>query len=475
MSASPHNSIATEIGIDSFSAFHGVSQASAVALVAAILGGVAGPEAWLETGMGPSALPRLDLIVPAEDDHIAAMIDRLIHPVEQLNRRLAENMERFDSKVISQMVTGVTPGKRAFKLQDKSMEEIMLSRHTAGLESYAGLDGSKTAADLEFDPIVARKEAMLHPRFFLKDPSIAGLAAQVGVCHLRTALVVFPRLESSPGTVESRPLNLLVDLMTGRADRGATAGRDSYLKLNPRTILTLSSAALEAVIGLAPEMGYAFLVLSQSEVEIIPAEIKEHRQTALDFYELFRSALQKVVTSRRAGEALIADLPTDALDSYHGHERYYRQAIRDLPRESQAMLKGLPQAILWTLTFLLKSTDGRDRVDGRALVSYAFRIARQLVNGQREQSRAGSVARIQTQGRELAGKIVAKINSNGTLTMRAILQSTHQKKERVEPLLFVLMNAGVLEFDNEGGYRQGTVRLENVLQELDFSGGVQGG
>lgn len=474
MSISPRLSIADEFGLDSFAAVHGAGLNSTVAVIAAILGGVAGPEAWLETELGPVILPRLNLILSSEDLPLGLMVDRLIHPMDQLNRRIAENMTRFDPTMISQMVSGARPGTIAFKRLEQSMTDVMWSRHRESLQVGSGSDDLVTASDSEFDPLVARKEAMLHPRFLFQDSPLEDLASRVGDCHLRTALLVFPRVEHVPGEIEPRSFLSFLDLASGRVDVLDGAGRDSYLRLNLRAILSLSPAALDAVTGLAPGFGSTFLFVPKSPDETPGSEVREQRQKAFRFLEFFRSALATIIQTRRAGLALVGDLSTDAaLDSYHRHDRLYRQEIGKFPLSSQALLRGLPQAILWTMLQLRASSGGNDRGGELGIVSFSFKIARELANGHRSRVRAHTFSGVLSQRRELALKIVGKIDSSGPLSMRDILQSTHKKKAGIEPLLLVLVGAGVLELTENQGYRLGTVSVDDVLDDLDFSGDLQ--
>ena len=78
----------------------GVTSESALAMIAAMLSGLAGPDAWLEDSLGPCAIPRLRLLTSAEDTVTQELIERLTLPLEAMNRRLVQNMGRSSPEAI---------------------------------------------------------------------------------------------------------------------------------------------------------------------------------------------------------------------------------------------------------------------------------------------------------------------------------------------------------------------------------------
>ena len=104
----------------------GVSLDSALVMVAAMMTGIAGPDASIDSPLGPIRLAKLDLLTHTNDLKLQKLMDRLVSSLELINRRLTQNMGRNSPLALELLTSGAYSSPNTARLANQEMLEKSL-------------------------------------------------------------------------------------------------------------------------------------------------------------------------------------------------------------------------------------------------------------------------------------------------------------------------------------------------------------
>jgi len=84
----PMEDALTKMGFNAVSQATSVPADSVLAVLATFLAGLAGQDAMIQGPLGPTRLPKLDLLTSSADFRIQRLIDQFTSPLERMQRRL---------------------------------------------------------------------------------------------------------------------------------------------------------------------------------------------------------------------------------------------------------------------------------------------------------------------------------------------------------------------------------------------------
>ncbi len=456
------------IGIAAFARQLGVNEDFALAATCAMLTGVAGPEVLLQNPWGPSRLPKLDSLVKVG---IAAgrLIECLAVPVERINRRLAQNMGRANSQAIDFLTLGEFESDSPRKHHGPAREATL----RRNLEILTSAPTGSLRADLAFDPVVQRAEAIVHSQVLVRKAAWRDLSGLIDHCHFRCALVVEPLLgldrEGDDPAMIARELSQLMDGVLTRGPTGSRGSPSNYSE---------------------PARAQVMLVLGQRELDVLPsagAELLDRMlwcspdgsdskgagkpDGAAVFFDAFQSSLEEIVELRRAGQTLAVRFETPkTCVAFHEAWRVYEKEVAAMPSHPGVSVVGLPATLLAGMIFLRRGLPNARRPSDDLLLRHAFAVARRLAAIHDGQVLAVRRAARIHDGVAIARRVVEKLNSlpdsSPPLKLREIVRCfSCQKKSRFAPVLDALVELDVL-LKVEEGFQLGTAELSDVEELL---------
>ncbi|MES2922765.1 MAG: hypothetical protein V4819_14520 [Verrucomicrobiota bacterium] len=138
---------------------------------------------------------------------------------------------------------------------------------------------------------------------------------------------------------------------------------------------------------------------------------------------------------------------------------------------------GLPQTLFWGMWFLRDALPGADHISDESIITYVFASARRLVGIHDRQvlqlRNAGLV-----KGRvQVARRVVEKLELEKLPMKRRELSRLFntQKKERILPVLVVLVESRILCRSDSGAYELGPVELDEAAEMLFEASGEKVG
>lgn len=448
------------IGLGAFARAIGTSPEPILAVVATMLCGVAGPDAWLQAPWGHRRVPKLDLVTLKSDVAIQRAVDALTEPLHLMNRRLAQNMGRYDPNVIDLLTSGPFSSSAAMKHADAEMKEKSLRLHAVSLlkASEAVLMG-----DLAFDPVNQRMEAMKYPQFLIRSADCLGLRPRVEECHLSCALVIKPALALDPGTtLLTKFVNsfgaLLDGVAIGNGSTGRAQRRDPSLTAKVHAIISLSEEELGALHGMHRDLAIRFMGLDSGLRG--PARAGDGNASAC-FFETFQATVEEVLNLRRNGRALMIRFPEANLKRFENELSSYEAELDNVPSNPCPWARGLPLVLYWTLALLTRPNGSK--VNGDEMISAAFSVARRLTeSSNRLVSGIGNERLLEEQMR-LAGRIVEEVAKRAPLSFWDLARSfNNQKKSRFEPVIAALVDCQILERDDQKRLKLGNADFKEV-------------
>ncbi len=447
------------LGIRAWAADMGVAPESALAVVASVLTGTGGADAWLEGTWGPSPLPKLDLLSAKSCHPVQRLIDCLVAPLRLMNRRLAQKMGVHSPEAIAFCTAG--PFAAGAKHATPALIEKTLRHHWQALtQTRAPGEAGMLHQDLAFDPVPQRLEAITHPDFMVENARGRDLTALVDHGHQHTALVIRPVLAlerhcSEPYQVMSQLTALLEGtIVRKRTGAGSQAAR-------AHAILALSAGEIEFMLAHGPGLLSRLLWVVASN----PAEARD-AEASRRFFSTYRQALEQILDLRREGRTPLIRLQADSMQAFETELGKYRDELDLLPVDPGSSARGLPETLLWALGFLRLALP-ENRATDTSLVSAAFQSARQLLDSHVREITRKEEARKEVVHCRFAEKIVAEVASRAPLKFRDLARLfKKQRKELFTPVLDVLFETGVLVRDGQERLNPGPVQLADVIEEV---------
>ena len=455
------------LGIRSWAHDLDVVPETALAMVAAMLTGVAGPDAWLELSWGPVPLPKLDILTDKSHSAVMRLIDCLAGPVRQLNRRLAQKMRVHSPAALEFCTAGPFAGSGQ-KLATPDMVVKTIDNHWQALTRTPGPgENGMLHQDLAFDPVPERMEAITHPDFVLENARGRDLASLVDNCHGHAALVIRPVLPLDRAGVEPyQAMNQLTALLDGTIVRK----RDPGGCQQARAVAILALA--QADIGFLANAGQPLLSRllwvgtgGAKEDAHVTVQAGSRDAASRRFFDAYRQALDLILDVRRQGRTPLIRLADST--AFETKLRQYRADLDQWPTDPGISARGLPETLLWTMGFLRLALPSDRRSSDESLVKAAFGVARQLAECHvREMTKQDDVRQSEASC-VFAGQIVALVSQHAPMVFRDLARSFRkQRKERFVPVIDTLVDARVLSRDERGRLNPGPVALPDVMEEI---------
>lgn len=469
----PPDPALTAMGLTDLSEASGVPADSLMAVLATVLIGLAGPDASIKDSIGPCRLEKLDLLTPDEDFRLQKLINRLVLPLEAIQRRLVGSMSQISPTALELTAKGAYSNSTTIKLADQDLREKSLRRHLDVLTVPTKFGASSALIqDLADDPVPPRVEAILHPQFLVKGVDEQSLSSLVEKCHLRTALVVQPKLElAKKGPAPSKALKILTSLLVGmtvtKRPDSIERGRDASLLAKVHVLLTLAKPDIEAMHRWDGDCLDRFLWLKIRDGH---GSKPGNENSCEAFFDVYQATIEEILRLRREGRELMMGFETREMAAKFCSELHdYENELKDDAASPKPWVRGLPQTLFWALGFLRRSMPIDCRPDEKSLMTASFAVARRLVKDHREQVLVITNASLLEFRHRLARIIVKKmLEANAPQTFRDISRYTrHQKSDVVEPVVHALLEVGVLVKDPDGHHTLSPVRLSDVEEQLD--------
>lgn len=247
--------------------------------------------------------------------------------------------------------------------------------------------------DLAHNPLTARIEAIRHPQFVIKGAEGGYLKSLVEACHLRTALVVQPKLGlARQGSQSAQFTKNLIALMEGvmiaELPASIERGRDSSLPAKAHVVLSLAKAEIEALSSMGADHLNRFLWIDEgSSQECEPGDATSIQT----FFDAYQRAISEILALRREGKAMMVRFETEeSLNEFEEVLRRYESDIVQKWTEARSWARGLPQTLFWALSFLRRAMSASVGPDDESLIEASFATARRLVE-RRMMAGGGSV------------------------------------------------------------------------------------
>jgi hypothetical protein len=462
------------MGLSAVSRASGVPSDTLVAVLATMLPGLAGPDAWLQDSLGTSRLVKLNLLTTTKDYRLQQLIDRLTTPLEAIQGRLVANMSRKCSDALELVACGPYSNPDTLKLSNPEMREKSL-RITADILTRSSQPGAFNTLlqDLAEDPIPPNIEAVRHPQFLIMGADGRSLTPQVENSHQRAALIIQPKLKlAQKGPEPSKVMKILISLLDGltvtKRPDSIERGRDSSLLAKAVAILTLTPPEIDALHAMGPGHLDRFVWLKEEYAQDTP------KPGEPDDCEVFLAAYQKAVMEilnlRREGKRLMMGFEARKMMSKFDTElRTYESEIQQTAAGAGPWAMGLPQTLFWALGFLRRAMPADRQPDDESLMSTSFAAARRLVKNHLDQVLLITMTELVKDRRRMARKIVKDVSEETSpVKFRDIARRNQdQSKERLIPVIDVLIEVGVLARDEERFHTLGPVDLTDVQEIVD--------
>jgi hypothetical protein len=473
-SVTPDDPALSAMGLSAWSRASGMTTDSLLAVLASILPGLAGPDAWLQDSMGPTRLAKLNLLTATEDHRLQQLIERLTTPLDAIQVRLVANMSRNIPVALEMVACGPYSNPTTFKLSEPETREKSLRFHADTLMRSPQPGASNALlADLAEDPIPPRIEAVRHSRFLILGADGRSLNSQVENCHQRTALIIRPKLElARKGPEPAKVLKILINLFDGetvtKRPDSLERGRDSSILAKALAILALTQPEIDALHAMEPDHLDRFLWLMKGDSHDgpKPGDVNDCEI----FFAAYEQAVMEILNLRREGKRLMMGVETRKMKSKFDSElRAYQSEIQQTAAGAGPWARGLPQTLFWALGFLRRAMPADRRPDDESLMMSLFAAARRLVKNHLDQVLLITKAKLVKDRRKLARRIVKKL-PDGTCpqTFREISRySRDQKREVVAPVVDALLEVEVLVRDEDGIHTLGPVDLADVEEILN--------
>lgn len=470
----PPDAALDSMGLSARSRASGVASDSLLAVLATMLPGLAGPDAWLEDSLGTSRLVKPNLLTNTEDYRLQQLIGRLTTPPETMQQRLVANMGRNIPVALELVACGPYSNPNTFKLSNPEMREKSLKLHADTL-TKSSQPGAANALlqDLAEDPIPPKIEAVLHPQFLILGADGRSLTSQVENCHQRAALIIQPKLElARKGPEPSKVMKILTSLLDGltvtKRPDSIERGRDSSLLAKAVAILALTPPEIDALHAMGPGHLDRFVWLKEEDSQDAPKP--DELEDCEIFLAAYEQAVMEILDLRREGKRLMMGVESRKMKSKFDSElRAYQSEIQQTAADAGPWAMGLPQTLFWALGFLRRAMPADRRPDDESLMTTSFAAARRLVKNHLDQVLLITKAELIRDRRRLARKIVKDVSeATSPAKYRDIARRNQdQRKERLIPVLEALIEVGVLSRDEEGFHTLGSVDLADVQEIVD--------
>ncbi len=458
-------------GIEHWAVTIGVDPDNALALVASILGGLAGPLGYIDHPWGMEGLPSLHVVVPAAEGMLPHASNVLLSPARRINRQILESMAGINPSLLNYVRHASFAGDPGKVNPHDDIESVALR----DLREGAAFDPqrrhiSNGEGDLDPDPIQRRVEAITRPALLLESPGLAEIPKLLSGCHLSHALgadIPLHHLLSSPK--RKREIDQLARLMNGTEILMPSPKYPVSIEHNRAARLqAILRAALSVLRQLLPDI---IPLLEQSLVLVNTPAVARPDPTASYFSELFGRTTSRVALLRRNGMPMVSEFTTSEASSRFQEEfSRFIAACDASPVPVGSSIRNLPQSMAWTLMMLRLHMKQNGPPGDDEVITAVFDASRNLLRRHCQQVDELLHAAEQEEMIRRARKIVRKIQEKQLITFSGLVRTFDQQRTSLyRPVVDTLVEAEVLDRQPDGKLRLGNRSFEEALPTMSFS------
>ena len=434
--------------VEHWAAANGLDAPTAVGLMAMVAGGLGGKRATLEGLAGETPLPRCTTIMLEDDGTAAAALDQLLQVPREIQDQLRERFSRFSPEVLKEVLEGAK-SKSGFVSPE---EHENLDRHSEAVFGLNGNDGAVDGNDnFESDwmpePAMRRLDAMFRPSFLVEDPSGERMQAELGLCHGAVGLMYGGkslRLRKLTGRAAVSVREVMHGTRTP-VPKGLTGCMGKVMERAEADVILHADVEDWQDEKFAEELNKALLI--QAEVREIPEDLDVRAVKSAG--RRWGRTMQQIVASRLRGVPSVAS-PEGV--EFARRMQAYRQECEELEVGASAV-RDLPLRIYWVMEALTR--EGSDA----GLIGDVFRYAGQLRSRHLVLEERVMAERLVSRQILLAGSLRDRIAEHQPIGFRDLVRTFNdQKSAKYEPVLRLMLEAGLILEDDERIYRVGPNR-----------------
>lgn len=426
----------------------GVDESDAIAMMAAVVSGVAGPRNTLIEFAGPTRLAPLEMALVDDDGSGSDFFGRLLFAPRVSQEALVKRFHRLDEKLIKEVLVGKAGGQQHVD---------MLQKHTTAIF------GPSSAFDMNEDRMIGEPDVLqkldlvIRPRFLVESPTSRTLQESVTSLHMASGF-----LWGGSGF----PVDDLTREDVGRFLGSIKGGRVPIPPIlcggrKGESQPTHVSWAMKTSLGAMTRNEVKALLKDALLLDVSPPSPKAmpSSEAALSAYHQWRRMIEVLLINRKEGEYFENAVETEE-GSAEFEERYrsYRRECHEAGVVSQTVVQ-LPKLILCLP--VLRGQHDRTHLSVEECFHHAEILCRRH---QRLWLKANKRSEIESTV-ELAGRILEKIRKKNPLKLRDLLRGfDQQRKELYLPTLNLMLEAGLITESPAEVYHPGSVdEVEKAL------------
>jgi hypothetical protein len=453
-------------GIDSLASSVGVTPEELAIGSAVVVDGVAGPDRLLQVPWGWQPVSPVNLVVAAEVRAARRLLDCLVAPVEMLQKRLVQNMSVFRPGAIDLLTRGSEEGISDPRGWCGEAVAATLDLHARALLSNDEERISGLRQDLRHDPVLQRREAILHPRILLRERPGKDFRHLVTDCHLKHALLILDRMPMNRRAGRDETKQELERILS--VSDHWSVSPDSRGMDRPATVRVILAMDTEERMQAAASGSFrGFLSLGGGR----PPGVASKPGTSARFYAAYQDVLTLMEERRKSGEGPAIHFSSDdSCAAFFVQLQDYERECDEFRHNTGEAALALP-VFLFHLFSLLRDTGEFGKFPDGELASAAFVISRRARKIHSDRVTADILRETIQEAARLAFEIVDRISetvgAGKPPKFRDIRRRfKRQKKERFEPVMSILVDLSVIVCDEECRFLPGDVSIEDVEGDL---------
>jgi hypothetical protein len=458
-------------GLQHWAVTIGVDPDNALALVASILGGLAGPAGYIDHPWGMEELPPLHLVVPAAQGMLPHAGNVLLSPARRINRLILASMAGINPTLLNYVRHASFAGDPGKVNPHDDIESVALRdlREGAAFDPQ-GRHISNGEGDFDPDPIQRRVEAITRPALLLESPGLVEIPKLLSGCHLSHALGAdIPLHHLLSSAKRKKEIDQLARLMNGT----------EMLMPSPKYPVGIEhnrAARLQAIIKASPSVLRQLLpdilpLLEQSLVLVNTPSVARPDPAASYFSDLFGRTTSRVALLRRNGMPQVATFSSPQASSQFQEEfSRFIAACDASPVPVGSSIRNLPQSMAWALMMLRLHMKQYGPPGDEEVITAVFDASRNLLRRHCQQVEEVLHEAEQEEMIRRARKIVRKIQEKQLISFSGLVRTFDQQRTGLyRPVVDVLVEAEVLNRQPDGKLRIGNRSFDEALPNLSFS------
>jgi hypothetical protein len=458
-------------GVVHWSASLGIDPDNALAIVASVLGGLAGPSGYIDHPCGMEELSALHLVAPAAQGMLPQAAHLLLSPARRINRQILETMAAINPAALRYIRHASFAGDPERARPRDNIESVTLRDLRRG--PAFDLDSNHIAngeGDLSPDPIQRRVEAITRPALLLENPILPDIPKLLPACHLSHALgadISLHPLISSPK--RKKEVDQFLRLMNGTEILMPSPKYPVGIEHNrPARLQAIFRADMPTLRQLVPDI---MPLLEQSLLLMNTPTTTRPDPTASYFGELFGRTTTRIALLRRNGMPLVTKFATtEAASRFQLEFSRFIAACDASPVPVGSSIRNLPLSMTWALMMLRQHMKQYQPPGDVEVIATVFDASHNLLHRHCQQVEKLVHAAEQDELIRRARKIVRKIQEKQLISFSGLVRTFDQQRTSLyRPVVDILIEAEVLDRQPDGRLRLGNRTFEEALPTLSFS------